>query len=721
MRTFWTFWRVVFRFIFTPQRPLRRLGSGLAVGVIVGAIMAFGVWLGLFHDIRLRLQDVLYTPRPTQGQFEIVIVAIDDVTVGAYGSWPIDRGHYTELVDKLSSVGAGVVAFDILFADPGDPTTDAELAGMMDLACNVVQPVAGTNKNFTTTEVGELITYDAFEYPIPELRETCTYYPRTSLGHSNVVPDGDGFVRRVPLVVVDEDMQMPSLSMATYMDPLLLTMDEIVIDDNEITFEREGSPVLPTDDNGQMLIYYFGPPSHANEPGSTFPVYSLVDVLENMDDEQLAATFGGKYVLVGVLDLTAQPDNYGTPSTDTGEKMYGVEIHANVLETIIQSSAAFEGEQEVELDLLLFKLKIGEIERQFPLREQSTTDSMLTTFLIALLAGALLPFFRWYIGGPLVVLGYWFGYYLWATYSFTVRAVVIDLAFPGAAMLFTYMGTVIVVYVFAERRRGQINDLFSRYVSAEIAQKIVEAFDQGRLELGGEEREITVLFADIRGFTPMLEALSPTEAVTMLNFFLEEMNAIVMRYGGAINKYIGDNLMAFWNAPYPQQDHAWLATQAGLEMLESITRLNASGRFSTPVQFGIGINTGPVVVGNIGSQKRLEYTPIGDTVNVASRLSGVAPGGTCFIGARTYDLVADRVSPASEQHVTLKGKSRPVHIYELLPRGDAIPATTTPPDDSTALVVSPPAEVTPADATRRARRRRAALLAPVVAGGVTAA
>jgi adenylate cyclase len=221
--------------------------------------------------------------------------------------------------------------------------------------------------------------------------------------------------------------------------------------------------------------------------------------------------------------------------------------------------------------------------------------------------------------------------------------------------------------VFEERRRGQINDLFGRYVSAEIAQKIVESFDRGQLELGGEEREITVLFADVRGFTTLSEGLSPPEVVKFLNVFLDQMTSIVMQYGGAVNKYIGDNMMAFWNAPYAQDDHAWLAVQAALEMLEAIQKLNETGQFSHPVQFGIGVNTGPVVVGNVGSQRRLEYTPIGDTVNVASRLCGVAPGGICYIGARTRAMIGARITPAAVHNLKLKGKTEAVEIHELRP------------------------------------------------------
>jgi adenylate cyclase len=350
--------------------------------------------------------------------------------------------------------------------------------------------------------------------------------------------------------------------------------------------------------------------------------------------------------------------------------MYGVEIHANIIETIHQSLPTvplIHNKVNWKLNFgPLGSLQIYRGTASLPLREQSKNEKIILTFLLAVVAGVVLPFLRWYVALPVTVLAY-LVYFAWASASFTVWGRVVELLFPAMALSLTFVGTLIVIYVFEERRRGQINDLFSRYVSAEIAQKIVEAFDRGQLELGGEEREITVLFADVRGFTTLSEGLTPPEVVHILNVFLEQMTSIVMNYGGAVNKYIGDNMMAFWNAPYTQDDHAWLATHAALDMLEAIHKVNETGQFSAPVQFGIGVNTGPVVVGNVGSQRRLEYTPIGDTVNVASRLCGVAPGGVCYIGVRTRELLGDRVQPTAVHHLKLKGKAEAVEIHELRP------------------------------------------------------
>ncbi|MBI5960857.1 MAG: adenylate/guanylate cyclase domain-containing protein [Chloroflexi bacterium] len=651
------------RLIFTPQQPLRRVRSGLIVGVIVGTLVALAVWQDMFTDIRTGLTDRLYNPRPTTGL--VAIVAIDDASLAAYGRSTTEwsRSVHADLINQLSAAGARVIAFDVLFANPSD--ADPVVAEAATTARNIVLAFAGSNtQTMRTTRAGSLINYDYYTYPTDTLKESARM-----LGHVNVVPDGDGQIRQIPLFIRDGEQVYPTLGLAAYMQYLRLPPDLYEISDDEVEIAKRK---LYIDSIGQMLIYYFGPPSSVNV-GGTFPVYSFVDVAEGRVPPD---AFEGKIVLVGVMGASGDPDSYATPSTSTGEKMFGVEIHANVIETIHQSLPTVPGVYHN----VNWKLSLGPLDIQLyrgttrlPLRPQPYQQEMIIVFLLAVVGGMSLRLVRWYIGALLGILVY-MAYFAWASASFTVFGRVLDLFFPAVAVGFTYVGTVILSYVFEERRRGQINDLFSRYVSAEIAQKIVEAFDQGKLELGGEEREITVLFADIRGFTTLSEGLTPPEVVRMLNLFLEDMTNIVMQNGGAINKYIGDNLMAFWNAPYPQNDHAWLATKAALEMLESIRLLNTTGRFHTQVQFGIGVNTGPVVVGNIGSSRRLEYTPIGDTVNTASRMCGVAPGGTCYVGTRTRELVGDRVKPVQVHHLKLKGKAEPVEIHELRLAGSPAPA-----------------------------------------------
>lgn len=655
--------------LFTPQRPLRRLMFGLGIGAAVAVIMALAVYLELFATIRQRLTDSLYRTRATDGI--TAIVAIDDKSIGAYGridGWP--RSVYADLIARLQEGGAKVIAFDVLYVDPS--ADDAAFAQAMTDARNVVLAFLGSNTEVQRkTRAGNLIIYDEYTYP----NETLAAAARTQ-GHVNVVPDGDGSVRQVPLFISVDGQPRPALALAAYMQFLRLPPDFFELKDDYAVVARRK---LWLDNFGQMLIYYFGPPSRIVVPDSgvtqrgTYPVYSLVDVVEGRIPPEV---FAGKIVLVGALDASGLADNYATPNSPSGEKMFGVEIHANIIETIHQSLPTVPlVYHNVDLGLHVGPLDVSLYRgtTHLPLREQSATNQTILVVVLSLVAGMVLPFLRWYTGLIAVLLVYG-AYYIWAAgISFPIRGVILDLLFPAMVLGFTYLATMIVSYTFEERRRTQINDLFSRYVSAEIAQKIVEAFDQGKLELGGEEREITVLFADIRGFTTLSEGLAPPEVVRMLNLFLEQMTHVVMENGGAINKYIGDNLMAFWNAPYPQQDHAWLATKAGMELLEAVQQINATGQFHTPVQFGIGVNTGPVVVGNIGSRRRLEYTPIGDTVNTASRLCGIAPGGSLYIGARTRALCGDRIAPLAEHHLKVKGKLEPVEVHELRPDGAASP------------------------------------------------
>jgi adenylate cyclase len=648
MRVFRRLWQLTF----TPYHPLRRLAGGLVVGLVVGGLAVWGLNIDLLHDVRTRFNDLTYAARPTSGI--VTIIAIDDASLAAYGRSPVEwpRSLHTQLVKFLDDAEARVIAFDIVFVDPSED--DAELAAAMLEARNVIQPVVGDTRGATaTTRAGELFTYFDLIYPQPVLADASM-----GVGHIMVRPDGDGYVRRVPLFVAAGGDPMPQLGLAAYIEYLRLVPDMVQIDPDAVRFARR---TLYTGDYSEMRLSFFGPPSHPNQPDSAFPVYSFVDVLEGRVPPE---AFYDKIVLIGVLDAGGLPDNYPTPSASSDNQMYGVEIHASVIETVHQSLPEFQARINWKLDLGLFTLPLYKGTTSLPLRDQPLREQQLIAFLMAVGAGIVLPFLRWYVDLVLVAVVY-VVYFVWAAFSYTLWGRVIELLFPALTLGLAVTGSMIVIYVFEERRRNQINDLFSRYVSAEIAQKIVEVFDRGKLELGGEEREITVLFADVRGFTPLSEGLRPAEVLRLLNVFLEEMNVIVMKYGGAINKYMGDNLMAFWNAPYPQDDHAWLATQAGLEMLAAIDRLNTTQRFKTPVQFGIGINTGPAVVGNIGSRKRLEYTPIGDTVNVASRLSGAVPGGACYIGTRTFGQIRDRVRPVDVHHLKLKGKQDEVEVYEL--------------------------------------------------------
>ncbi len=652
--------RFVSRRILTTQHPVRRLLRGLFIGLVVGLMVSFALYNQWFSDIRARLKDGLYSPATTSDN--VVMIAIDNKSLEALGRSPADwdRAKHAELVNFLAQSDARVATFDLFFdiAAPGD---DEFQAAMVE-ACRPTPLGTCTGMEVILAAVGGqpvnemqtsgISTYINIAQPEESLRDAAG-----RLGHVSVRPDRDGYLREVPLIIQEVGQPpIPILGLASFLSYQRLDEASVRYEDEELRYyiDPNGTQYtvirkLPTDDFPRMLVYFFGLPSHPDDANSTFATYSYIDVLEGRVP---AEAFADKIVLIGVLDADTQPDQFPVPITSADTQMYGVEIHANVIETLYQAERS---------EALSKNLKL-------PLVQQSEREQYLFVVIFAVLGGILLSFARWYIGLIISLLGYGVFYFVYAYLALIQRGVLTELFLPGMALVLVFMGTVISNYVFEERRRAEINDLFSRYVSTDIAQKILESYDRGELELGGEEREVTVMFADVRGFTTLSEGLPPQEVVRMLNLFLERMNEIVLKHGGAINKYIGDNLMAFWNAPYFQDDHAWKATQAALEMLEAIHDINAQEQFKSPVQFGIGINTGIVVVGNIGSEQRLEYTPIGDTVNVASRLSGVAEGGTCLVGPGTYIYLAERLQPSRQLQVRLKGKAQELGVYEFRPQ-----------------------------------------------------
>jgi len=208
-----------------------------------------------------------------------------------------------------------------------------------------------------------------------------------------------------------------------------------------------------------------------------------------------------------------------------------------------------------------------------------------------------------------------------------------------------------------------LQDLFGRYVSPPVAAELAERADRGQLDLGGERREITVMFGDIRGFTPLSASMEPEELVALLNAHFEIIVSRIMENGGIVNKFAGDAVMAFWNAPQEQAEHAKLACRAAIEAQEELGRLAASG---PPVQWGFGINTGVALAGNVGSGKRQEYTVIGDAVNIAARLCGIAPGGEVWIGEDTLAGLGQEFPTEALPPQQVKGVERPVPVSRLL-------------------------------------------------------
>lgn len=580
----------------------------LGVGVLFSSVVIF---IQPFTSIQWSLSDQLFLP--TSPSPNVVIVAIDDESLAQYGKWSDwPRSLHAQAIENLSQAGAMVIGFDILFADQS--AHDPELAEAIADAGNVVLPVVGVEP---IPSPQSEITYRDFLFPTSALEEAAA-----AMGHANVAPDGDGVIRRIPLVARDAAGEgYPAFILAVLHSFFLTPLPEDYAIRNGALHLLDRD--IPVDGRKQMRINF------ADEPGS-FTRLSYADVIEGNFDPDVVKY---KMVLVG-MTATAEPDSWVTPISP--EKMYGVEIYANAMDTILRQRFLVEGSRQ--------------------------TTALLVLLMVGI-TGLALPFMRlrW---GTLLTAVLFLGYLLAVFFAFDY-GYILDILYPLLVLPLIYV-TVILCRVLAEQSdRREITDLFGRYVSPQVAEEILNMADTDQLKLGGVRREVTVLFADIRGFTALSEQLDPESIVTMLNSYLSVIIDCILANEGMINKFAGDSIMAVWDTPQDQPEHALLAVKAALESQQAIDSVQRDST-SPEVQFGIGINSGPVVAGNMGSEGRTEYTIIGDAVNLASRLCSSTLGGHIWIGPQTYDQVKDAVEVEELGPQYFKGKAEPVAVYRVL-------------------------------------------------------
>ena len=605
-------------FIKGKTRKQRRQRNHILIALGVGAILVLLVYfVQPFATINRWFTDQLFLD--TKPSPDIVIVAIDDKSLQQYGGWPwADRSLHADAVNNLKLAGAAAIGYDVLFADEYQNATT--FAQAMQQAGNVV--LAGIGDNPQATEQ-PMVVYKDFSLPAPVFASAAA-----DVAHANVVPEGGGVVRKIPLVVADENgntypalvLSMYKIYLEQYVHPGLNINEDYTIHNGSI---RMFNLEIPVDSKSQMRVNFVGGPS-------SFKPLSYADIIQGNFDP---AAVKDKLVLVG-MEASGWTDFWVTPVST--EKMWGVEIHANALDTILKGSF---------------------------LQETSKLIAALTVLFLVLIMAFVLPLIRLRWGTVLTVVLF-VGYALGVFFAFD-NGYILNIFYPLISLPIMYV-TVVITRVSAEQAdRREMNQLFGRYVSPQVASEILNLANADQLKLGGTRRDITVMFADIRGFTALSEKLSPEAIVATLNKYLSLIIERVLANEGMINKFAGDNIMAVWNAPQNQTDHALLAVKAALEGQQAIADMPQDESLPK-VQFGIGINTGPAVAGNVGSEGRTEYTIIGDAVNVASRLCSNAPGGQIWIGPNTYEKVKDAVEVEALEPQHFKGKAEPVPVYRAL-------------------------------------------------------
>ena len=617
-------------------RRQRRLIQAILVSLFVAVAISLVQWAGLFTALRLSATNYLYEAEGDPGD-DVVIVAIDERSLRALGEWPWPFAPYVQLLDRLG--GARAVALDVLLPDPGpagNPDRDRlqEAVGRMG---NVVLPLAGS-PHFPSRPSGELywVRADQTLRPFPALVEAAA-----GAGSVEVVLDGDATLRRVPLLVdvraVDEQgqagetvetweafgLQVLRVCLGLGDAPASLVGDRVIVgDETEVTYE------VRTDASGAMLVNFVGRPN-------TFPSYSFVDVIEG---RVAPGTFEDKIVLVGMMDALVEMDLHRTPVS--ARRMSGVEFQANVVHTLLHHR---------------------------PLVRSSQVGTTATVVLLALASAVVLSRLGPLPGAAFTVL-LAAGYFVFTGVQFDAGRLP-DVLLPFVTILIDYSAVMATRFARERVERRQVSDIFGRFVSPEVRDAIVQMAleDPDLVQPGGRQMEISVLFADIRGFTALSEQLPPSEVVEVLNLYLDSMEEEVFRQRGTLDKYTGDGMMVLFGAPLEQPDHAERAVRAALGMQRAAAEVSRQrGDVQWKMTYGIGIATGPAVVGHIGSKRRLDYTAIGDTVNLASRLEGIAPPGTVLVNRATYEAVSDVVVAQELDPVTVKGKAKPVAVYEVL-------------------------------------------------------
>lgn len=571
-------------------------------------------YYGLLDVVDRWGMDTAYqTPSGTDPN--IRIIAIDEKTLSEYGtfaSW--SREKSAELITLLNGSEESkpaVIGFDIMFIGESDPDTDALLANACEGSDNIITAVNIVNETVLETDGTDGLRANKMhiadvELPYEALRS------RTNIGFANTSPDDDGYIRRAILYREYEGNRIDSLSSSIY----------------RLYCSKKGIPVSEP----ELGSYHEFPFSYSGKPGD-YETVSMADVLNGTVDPR---TFRDCIVLIGGYAPGMQ-DAYNTP-IDRSTQMYGVEIHANLVEALL------EGNTVVEAGRLATALIIALIAALFYLLLKRTKLLAGTLTGVALIGG-------WMIAGKLL-----YG-----------RGIELSLLTLPIVLILIYLYQLVGGYVDERLRRNRMVSAFKKYVAPQVVDELLKQ-DKFEITLGGETRNIAVMFVDIRGFTSMSEALSPEEVVNILNEYLTLTTGAIFEHGGTLDKFIGDATMGIFNAPFDLDDYIYRAVLTAMDIVKGTKELNDRlfERFGKTVSFGIGIHCGPAVVGNVGCGFRMDYTAIGDTVNTASRLEGRAAGGQILISADVMQALKDRITINEIGNLRLKGKENEVTVYEVI-------------------------------------------------------
>ena len=583
------------------------------IAALLLAILTFtAVYFQWFTSLNFLLQDAIYQ-RENPVDPSIKIIAIDEKTLEALGQFETwTREPYAELIELLngSEYAPKVIGLDVLFVN--EKGEEDQL--LVDACKKYSNIVMASNLVFSTkieTKDGKSqvnpLHIDMVETPFGQLTGTV----RT--GFANAVQDSEDNSVRYALLERDGYQ-----SFAAAIVRAAIESDEGTVD-----------PVstMPVDANNGIIIDYTG-------DVDSYEILSMIDVLEGKIPAEI---FSNSIVLIGV-HAAGMGDSYAVP-VQKGAQMYGVEIHANIIQCLL--------EQRCLVNISTF---------------WNAVFYAVLAFIFALLATRMKIWMNAF-GAALITAAQYF-----LCLRLDEKGLVINIIVLPISLLVILVWSIVGKYASEVLHRRKIMYAFRKYVAPQVVDEISKNQNY-QLKLGGEKRHIAVLFVDIRGFTPLSEALEPEQVVEILNEYLSLVTDSIFKNGGTLDKFIGDAAMAIFNAPFDSEDYIYKAVCAAKDIAAGSDRIASKfmERFGKKVSYGIGVNCGYAVVGNIGSEFRMDYTAIGDTVNTAARLEANAKAGQILISEFVYDNLRERIEVTEIGEIPLKGKSKGVMVYEVNP------------------------------------------------------
>jgi len=604
------------------------------------------VHVPLLGQVELKTYDMRLRALPSAPPQFVTIAAIDEQSLAKLGRWPWSRTTFTALAERLDQLGARVIAFDLFFPERESARVDAQFARAISSTKKVVLGTVFIDRQAEMRHLGPAglaaarlaiapqaiaeVQAETFRMDEPygvlvnivELQGAATY-----VGHIDVPPDADGVVRRAPLIRRFDRRYFPAFDVQVARAFLQKEVPTLDIAAYGIAGIRLGERYIPLDEEGRLLVRH-------RKPGS-FAKVSIADILEQRADPALVR---GRVVLVGNTAVGIG-DARVTPY---GATLPGVEIRASIIESLLQGDALQRPEWMMVLDIAFM-----------------AAAALLLIILLPRLGVT---------GGGVLAAGVLAGYVALALYLFRSEGLWLNLVYPTLLIALLFATETLVEYFFTFSEKRYLKRAFAHYVPPTVVDDLVA--DTDKLRLGGEKRELTVLFSDIRGFTTLSEAMAPEDLVKLMNEYFTVMTEKVFQQRGSLDKYIGDAIMALFGAPVAEPRHAACACRAAIEMVRALQPLRESWRARgiPSIDIGVGINTGPMVVGNMGSASRFNYTVVGDAVNLASRIEHLNKeyGTSILLSEYTYEPVKDEFRAAREvDMVRVRGRAQPVRLYEL--------------------------------------------------------